>query len=83
MKGPDTDRIRALFNSIADDYDRLNHILSLGVDRSWRRRALKWIADGEPGKRILDLACGTGDFSMEVCFRVCKGETWRRVVPAS
>lgn len=66
MKGPDTDRIRALFNSIAGDYDRLNHILSLGVDRSWRRRALKWIADGEPGKRILDLACGTGDFSIEI-----------------
>ena len=66
MRGPETNRIRSLFDSIADDYDKLNHILSLGVDRSWRRRALKWINDGNPGKRILDIACGTGDFSIEI-----------------
>lgn len=66
MKGPETDKIQTLFDSIAGDYDRLNHILSLGVDKSWRRRALRWILDGEPGKRILDLACGTGDFSIEM-----------------
>ncbi len=65
MRGPDPEKIKTLFDSIAGDYDRLNHILSLGVDRSWRRRALKWIADGNPGKRILDIACGTGDFSIE------------------
>lgn len=66
MRGPDTDRIRTLFDSIAKDYDRLNHILSLGVDKTWRRRALKWITDGGEGKRILDIACGTGDFSIEI-----------------
>lgn len=65
MKGPDAQRIQSLFDSIAGDYDRLNHILSLGVDRIWRRRALKWITDGEPQKDILDIACGTGDFSIE------------------
>lgn len=61
-----TDRIKSLFDSIAPDYDRLNHILSLGIDRSWRRRALKWINDGTPFKQVLDVACGTGDFSIEI-----------------
>lgn len=61
-----TDRIKSLFDSIASDYDRLNHILSLGIDRSWRRRALKWINDGTPFKQVLDVACGTGDFSIEI-----------------
>lgn len=65
MTGPKTENIRSLFNSIAGDYDRLNHILSLGVDKTWRRRALKWITD-EPCLQILDIACGTGDFSMEI-----------------
>lgn len=65
MKGPETGRIRTLFDSIAGDYDRLNHILSLGVDRTWRHRALKWITDAGEGSRVLDLACGTGDFSIE------------------
>lgn len=55
-----------MFDSIAGDYDRLNHILSLGIDKTWRRRALKWINDGEPCKQILDIACGTGDFSLEI-----------------
>lgn len=66
MKGPDTKRIQSLFDSIAGDYDRLNHILSLGIDKTWRRRALKWIIDGQPRKKILDVACGTGDFSIEI-----------------
>lgn len=64
--GPKAGRIRALFDSIAPDYDRLNHILSLDIDKTWRRRALKWIV--EPGKeqQILDVACGTGDFSIAI-----------------
>ena len=53
MKGPRTEKIRSLFDSIAKDYDRLNHILSLGVDRLWRKRALKWINDGNPEKKVL------------------------------
>lgn len=63
---PSTSGIRTLFDNIASDYDRLNHLLSLGIDRSWRRRALKWIV--EPGKpqQILDIACGTGDFSIAI-----------------
>lgn len=64
--GPGAGRIEKLFDSISGDYDRLNHLLSLGIDRSWRRRALKWIV--EPGKTqaILDVACGTGDLSIAI-----------------
>lgn len=66
MRGPDSAKIRSMFDSIAGDYDKLNHLFSLGIDKSWRRRALKWIV--EPGRRqdILDVACGTGDFSIAI-----------------
>ena len=66
MKGPDTEKIQSLFDSIAEDYDKLNHILSLGVDRTWRRRALKNIVDTQESLKVLDIACGTGDFSIEI-----------------
>ena len=56
--------IAALFNSIAPSYDRLNHLLSLGIDKSWRRRAIKLIANPSRPQQILDIACGTGDFSI-------------------
>ena len=58
-----------MFDNIAGDYDRLNHIMSLDVDKSWRRRALGEIA-AAPGREeeidVLDLACGTGDFSIAI-----------------
>lgn len=66
MKGPNTNRIRTLFNSIAGDYDKLNHLLSLDIDKSWRRRALKYVS----GPSVLDVACGTGDFAIAVARRV-------------
>ena len=86
MEGPKTEKIEALFDSIAGDYDRLNHLLSLGVDRSWRKRALREIfpmrasrggAALASGGRLemLDLACGTGDFSLEMARRARK-EKW-------
>ena len=56
-----------MFDSIAGDYDSLNHILSLDVDKIWRRRALKRIVDAPAPVRVLDLACGTGDFSSAKC----------------
>lgn len=65
LKGPDTEKIHSLFDSIAPDYDKLNHILSLGVDRCWRHRALRWIIDTDSPLQVVDIACGTGDFSIE------------------
>ena len=58
--------IRKLFDNIAGDYDRLNHILSLNIDKSWRRKAVKEIADTVEPLNILDEACGTCDFTIEI-----------------
>ena len=54
------------FNTIADNYDRLNHIMTLGMDRCWRRRAVQ----GLQGK-VLDVACGTGDMSVLLAKQGC------------
>lgn len=70
MKGPKTKNIQSLFDSIAPDYDKLNHLLSLGVDKTWRRRALKHIVDKNTSQKILDIACGTGDFSIAIAKKV-------------
>ena len=57
---PKKENIQEMFDGIAPSYDRLNHLMSMNVDRLWRKRALKEIVDGTP-QRILDVACGTGD----------------------
>ena len=62
-----------MFDGIAADYDRLNHIMSLGIDRSWRRRAIKEIVHGDEEQEILDIACGTGDFSIAIAKRMSPG----------
>lgn len=54
-----------LFDDIAPTYDKLNHILSLNIDKSWRSKSVKQIMSGNP-KTVLDIACGTGDFSIEL-----------------
>jgi len=66
MQGPKTQSIQTLFDSIATDYDRLNHMLSLNIDKTWRRRALKHIVTPNTPQKILDIACGTGDFSIAI-----------------
>lgn len=57
------DRVRNMFNAIAHRYDTLNAILSLGVDRGWRRQAIKVALSGQP-RRILDVATGTADVAL-------------------
>lgn len=69
MQGPRTLDTERLFNSIAPTYDSLNHWLSLGVDKSWRRRSLRWIVDPSAPQQILDIACGTGDYSIAIARR--------------
>lgn len=57
---PDAARVRVMFDDIAPRYDFLNAVLSLGVDRRWRRRlADVFVAAG--CERVLDVCCGTGD----------------------
>lgn len=65
----DNENIALMFNDIAPTYDRLNHILSLNVDKSWRRKAVrrmrKALSDvAEPV--IFDVACGTADSSVQI-----------------
>lgn len=59
---PKKEKIQEMFDVIATDYDRLNHIMSLGIDKTWRSRAIKQIV----GAKVLDIACGTGDFSIAI-----------------
>ena len=56
-------KISAMFDSIAPSYDKLNHILSFGVDKSWRRKLLRRVKNAG-AHRVLDLACGSGDVSI-------------------
>lgn len=60
------EKIRKMFDNISKDYDKLNHIMSLDVDKIWRRRAIKRIVDTDSSLKVLDVACGTGDFSIAV-----------------
>jgi demethylmenaquinone methyltransferase/2-methoxy-6-polyprenyl-1,4-benzoquinol methylase len=53
--------VRQMFDAISPRYDVVNRMISVGLDNSWRRRTVK--ALGLPARsRVLDLACGTGDF---------------------
>lgn len=44
----------------------LNHILSLNIDRGWRKKAVREIVDTEKPIKVLDVACGTADFTIEI-----------------
>jgi len=63
MSAPPGAEVQAMFGAVAPRYDRLNRILSLGLDQRWRRRALRELAL-PPGARLLDLCCGTGDLAL-------------------
>ncbi len=63
---PKKEGIRSLFDNIAPSYDKLNHILSLNVDKGWRRKAVKHIVDTDKPLKVLDVACGTGDFTIAI-----------------
>lgn len=65
--------IRKLFDNIAPDYDKLNHILSLNIDKVWRKKAVYRIVDADKPLKVLDIACGTGDFTIEIARRSCEG----------
>jgi demethylmenaquinone methyltransferase/2-methoxy-6-polyprenyl-1,4-benzoquinol methylase len=58
----DSRRMRAMFETIAPRYDFITKAFSFGMDMGWKRRLLNECGLG-PGKRLLDLACGTGDFA--------------------
>jgi len=57
-------KVKRIFDSIAVRYDFLNHLLSLGFDFYWRKKALK-LTELHPGSVLLDVACGTGDVAIQ------------------
>jgi demethylmenaquinone methyltransferase / 2-methoxy-6-polyprenyl-1,4-benzoquinol methylase len=61
-------QVRTLFSEIAPRYDLLNHVLSLNVDRRWRRKAVRRLASlaGDPEARVLDACAGTYDLSLDL-----------------
>lgn len=68
-EGSKQEQIRRMFDKIAPSYDRLNHALSLGIDRRWRRTAVDALGKHQP-QQILDIATGTGDFALLLAKRL-------------
>lgn len=62
-EGEKAEQVEQMFDNIAPTYDLLNHLLSLGIDRHWRRAALDTLRPYAP-QRMLDVATGTGDFAL-------------------
>ncbi len=60
--------VRSMFSGIAPRYDLLNHLLSGNIDKRWRRRVKTHLAAilSDPNAIVLDVACGTGDLSIEL-----------------
>ncbi len=64
MRASHAEQNRRMFDGVSRRYDLLNALLSLGLDRCWRRRAVQTLAP-QAGQRILDIGCGTGDIILE------------------
>lgn len=62
-------QVRNMFNNIAPTYDRLNHILSVNIDRLWRRRVVRLVQKMKP-QQILDVATGTGDLAIAMARKI-------------
>src|SRR4051812_13715752 len=57
-------QVAAMFDNIAHRYDLLNQLLSLGIHKLWRKKAIRLLKNSHP-KNILDIATGTADFAIE------------------
>lgn len=58
------EQVAEMFDNIAPKYDFLNHVLSMGIDILWRKKAIRLLKPYQP-KQMLDIATGTGDFAIE------------------
>ena len=65
-------QVQAMFDRIAGVYDRMNAVMTAGLDRRWRARAAD-LAHVGPGDHVLDVATGTGDLALELAQRVVPG----------
>src|SRR5262245_20528495 len=65
---PDEQRVRRMFDGLVPRYDLVNDVLSMGLDRWWRRAVVSAL-DLRPSDRVLDLGCGTGVLTSAVAAR--------------
>lgn len=63
------EQVEQMFDNIAPTYDKLNHIMSLNIDRMWRRRVMRIVRRAKAHK-IMDVATGTGDLAIAMAKRV-------------
>lgn len=61
----DQSAVIEMFDNISPEYDHLNHLLSFGIDRIWRRKISKWVSQNHPSA-ILDVATGTADLAIQL-----------------
>ncbi|NDV95589.1 bifunctional demethylmenaquinone methyltransferase/2-methoxy-6-polyprenyl-1,4-benzoquinol methylase UbiE [Dysgonomonas sp. 521] len=57
-------QVERMFDSIAENYDTLNHTMSMGIDKGWRKKGLSMLKKNNP-QNILDIATGTGDLAIQ------------------
>jgi demethylmenaquinone methyltransferase / 2-methoxy-6-polyprenyl-1,4-benzoquinol methylase len=62
--GGKKEQVTRMFDAIAPRYDFLNHFLSMGIDKAWRKKAIRILKEKQP-RFILDVATGTADFAIE------------------
>jgi demethylmenaquinone methyltransferase/2-methoxy-6-polyprenyl-1,4-benzoquinol methylase len=68
--------VRRVFDSVAERYDVMNDLMSLGLHRAWKAFAIS-VARPRPGERVLDIAAGSGDLAVALARRVIPGgEVW-------
>ena len=70
VQSPSSQEIQDLFENLAPRYDLFNDFTSLGLARSWRKKALSGLC---PGMKVLDLGCGSGDLAIAAARRVYPG----------
>lgn len=61
-----TGQVRQMFDSIAPAYDFMNRCMTMGIDKLWRRKAVRLVAKTHP-QQLLDVATGTGDLAIQLC----------------
>lgn len=62
-EGDKSEQVEQMFDSIAPNYDKLNHLMSFDIDKRWRRKSIMQLEPYHP-QHILDIATGTGDFAI-------------------
>lgn len=65
MSGSKKEMVREMFDDISPKYDLLNHLLSFGIDRGWRKKLVKLLGSRNPAT-VLDVATGTGDLAIAI-----------------